>query len=66
MKRKVLAVAGVTLMMALSLVGCGTKKTECAMCGEVKECKQLEYEGEKAYFCDTCYDLMEGLIDLLG
>ena len=59
------ALAGMTVMMALSAVGC-SKKVECDMCGEVKKCKSQKIDGEKVYLCEDCEAIFEALGSLFN
>ncbi len=62
--KKLLAILCVVMILATMFVGC-SKTTECAGCGETKKCKQLEYDGEKEWFCvDECYEVAEEFIEL--
>lgn len=71
MKKRVLRLllaAGILTVAAAGFAGC-SKKTECAICGQVKSCTQKEYFGEKVYLCSDCakgMDALEDLGNLLG
>ena len=62
MKKKI-AVAVVSVIMALSLVACGT--FTCDLCGDEKSGKKHSSEilGQKITVCDDCYS---GVTDLFG
>ncbi len=62
--KKLIAIVCVVMIFATLLAGCA-KTTECEVCGETKKCKQLEYEGEKGWFCvDGCYEKLEAALEL--
>ena len=67
--KKLVALATLSALMSLSLVGCA-KKTDCELCAEEKKCHEYEatIEGEKesGWFCDDCADSMESLVKLAG
>ncbi|HIV25440.1 MAG TPA: hypothetical protein IAB71_06590 [Candidatus Scatomonas pullistercoris] len=71
MKKKVMRVlltAGLLAAAALGTAGC-SKKTECALCGQVKNCSEKEYFGEKVYVCGDCakgLDALDSLGGMLG
>lgn len=64
--KKTVAVVGLVSMMAVAMTGCA-KKTECEGCNETKKCHKyectLDGETETGYLCDSCADMMKGMVD---
>lgn len=58
--KKLLVIGAAVVMLLLS--SCGAK--ECSLCGEKKAGKTLEYQGEKAFFCNECAEGIEAIINL--
>ena len=56
---KVLAVASLTVVLAIGLTGC--QKVECDLCGEKASCKSYELLGEKVNVCGDCQKDLEYL-----
>lgn len=57
--KKFAVMALTTVMLAMSLVGCGGKKGECELCGEEKTLTKYTFEGESAWLCKDCKKLMK-------
>ncbi len=69
MKKRGLSLLMVVMAIAVLAVGCGAnkkgyKKTECALCGEVKSCKLYStLAEEKVRYCDDCYEEFAELME---
>lgn len=61
---KAAVVAGMMIMTALSVAGCG-KKVECDFCGEVKKCKTETIFGEEIHYCSDCEKELQELGSML-
>ena len=68
MKRILTAILACVTALVM-LTGC-TKKTECAECHLIKECRKVTIVyGEKEtdeYVCDECYVLLGPFVELAG
>lgn len=55
--KKTIAVFFLTILMLMSLSGCG-KRGACEECGQTEKLnKFVEKDGDIHWYCDTCYNM---------